>query len=240
MVIHNIPIPEKDMTTHTVKVVNNANTAWKFYVYQSPPADNSDLTLAWFTSPFKIPSGGGTTEFSWQDNHQFVWSSTGIVAPGITFKASGIKECDLQDANTTTFTFQDDTPDLSDPVFGGDAGTLYINAGGEIPANTFAVGVGMSGSGTFVANTGPNLRHIFTPKPAYYIAAINEVEQGEVMDIKTITQTAEIKFPINVFKMTATLQENNAWSITQSPLGLDAKVPQVDQVAKGTKDAQVR
>ena len=103
-----------------------------------------------------------------------MWSSTGIVEPGITFKTSGIKECDLQNVNTTTFTFQDDTPDLSDPVFGGNKGTLYINAGSEI---TFAVGVGMSGSGTFVANAELNLTHTFTPEPAYYIAAINEVEQ---------------------------------------------------------------
>ena len=216
------------MSTYTVEVVNDANTAWQFYVYQSPPAKTSDLTLAWFASPFKIPNRGGTFYFDWQINYQFMWSTTGTVGPGITFEACGIKECDPDSSNTTMFTLQDDNPDLSDPVFGGNKGTLYINNGGEIPINTYAVGIGMSGSGTFCVNAEPNLIHEFTPTPTYYIAAINEVEQGEVMDIKTITLTAEIKFPINVYKMTATLQANDTWSITQTPF-------EVPQVAKGAK-----
>ena len=226
------------MTTYTVQVVNNSETAWKFYVYQSPPTDISDLTLAWFTSPFKIPSGS-TTRFQWQITYQFVWSAAGVVKPGITFRASGQKDCDPQGANTSTFTFQDDTPDLSDPVSGGNKGSLYIYDDGKVPSQTFAVGVGMSGNGTFVANAGPNLTHDFTPTPAYYIAAADEMEVGQVMDIKTITQSAEIKFPSNAYDMTATLQDDNTWSITRSPPGAGVgevpQVPQVDQATKGTK-----
>ena len=231
------------MTKYSVQVVNNSETAWKFFVYQSPPSDVSDLTLAWFASPFRIPSGGDT-QFDWDINYQFMWSATGIVKPGITFTASGQKDCDPQDANTTTFTFQDDTPDLSEPVPGGDKGNLYIHDGHNVPSKTFAVGVGMSGSGTFVVNAGPNLGHTLTPTPAYYIAAIDEVKVGEIMDIKTITQTAEIKFPSGVTTMVATLQSDNTWSITQamgevSQVPQVAQVPQVNQAAKGAK-AQVK
>ena len=217
-------------------MVNDANSAWQFYVYQPPPTETSDLTLAWLTSPFKIPNGGTTYNFSWQISYQFMWAYPGPVEPGITFKAIGQNECDPQGANTTTFTFQDNTPDLSDPVPGGNKGTLYIFDGSEIPINTFAVGIGMSGSGTFCVNAEPNLKHEFNPEPTYYVAAINEVEKGEVMDIKTITMTAEIKFPINVYKMTATLQASNTWSITQTPF----EVPQVDQDAEGAKVAPVK
>ena len=66
----------------------------------------------------------------------------------------------------------------------------------------------------FGANAGPNLAHELTPTPVYYIGAIDEVEEGEVMDIKTVTKTAEIQFPADVYNMTATLQADNTWSIT--------------------------
>ena len=65
--------------------------------------------------------------------------------------------------------------------------TLYLEAikapytffnGASIPPATYAVGIGMSGNATFVLNAGPNMRHAL-PKPAYYIAAINEVEHSE-------------------------------------------------------------
>ena len=141
-------------------------------------------------------------------------SATAVVKPGITFKASGLKHCDPQDANTTTFMFQDGTSVFSDPVSADNKGTLYIHDDAAIPSQTFAVGIAMSGGATSITNAGPNLTHMFTPTPVYYIAAIDEVEEGEVIDIKTVTKTAELQFPTGVYNMTATLQANNTWSIT--------------------------
>ena len=224
------------MSVYTVTAVNNSLTFWKFFVYQPPIG--GDLTLAWFASPILIPNRGGTTLFNWQTNYQFVWSQTGIVEPGKVIKASGEKNCDPDGANTTTFTFQGGTPVLSDPVPGGDKGTLSIFNGPTIPPHTFAEGIGMSGSATFVLNAGPNLSHTLSiPKPAYYIAAIIEVEQGEVMDVTTITKTAEIPFPTGpgVFNVTATLQADNTWSFIPPFVG---EGPQVGQVAKGAKVKQ--
>ena len=202
-------------TQYNVTVKNNANAPWKFYVFQSPPAITNDLTLAWFASPFHIAPGDMTT-FSWNTNYQFVWSATGEVKPGITFKATGSKEGDPQVKNQTKFTFVNDTPDLSDPTTGGPQGSLTIHDGDTVPPKTFAVGVGMSGNGTYVVNAGPNLVHQFTPTPAYYVAAIEEVEEGQVMDIKTITETGDLKFPPNVYSLTATLKADNTWDVQPS------------------------
>lgn len=200
------------MPPYSVKVINNANTAWKFFLFQSPPAITDSLTLAWFASPFHIAPGDNTS-FSWNLSYQFVWSATGQVKPGITFKATGLKDCDPQRKNQVNFTFVNDTPKLTDPASGGAPGSLTICDENNVPANTFAVGVGMSGNGTYVVNAGPNLEHQFTPEPAYYIAAIEEVEEGQVMDIKTITQAGELKYPPNVYKLTATLKADNTWDI---------------------------
>ena len=222
------------MAFYTVLAVNNSETAWKFFVYQPPVA--GDLTLAWLASP-SIPNGGGFTTFYWQTNYQFVWSATGIVEAGKIVTAGGEKNCDPQGSNTTTFAVQDGTPVLSDPVSGGSEGTLYIFDGSTTPINTYAVGIGMSGSPTYVENAEPSLEHSLTPKPAYYIAAIEEVEQGKIMDTTTITKIAEINFPENVYNMTATFEADDTWSITQPSVGQGAKVP---QVAKGAKVAQVK
>ena len=210
-------------------MVNNNKTAWKFFVYQR--VYTSDLTVAWLASSIQIPSGY-TTQFIWQSNYQFVWGTTGIVEPGTIFRASGQVNCDPQGANTTTFAIQDGTPAFSEPVSGSNKGTLTINEDPNILPNTYAVGIGMAQSATFVVNAEPNLTHMITPLPGYYIAAIDEVEQGEVMDTKTITKNAEIQFPTGVYNMTATFQADDTWSITPSSVGQEAKVPQVDQVAK--------
>ena len=145
-----------------------------------------------------------------------MWSATGEVKPGIRFRGNGLKECDPQDKNQVSFTFTNDTPKLSDPISGGTQGSLTISEGENIPPKTFAVGVGMSGNGTYVVNAGPNLEHQFTPEPAYYVAAIEEVVEGQVMDLKTIALAGELKFPPNVYNLTATLKEDNTWDIEPS------------------------
>ena len=218
------------MATYSVQVINNSKTAWKFFLYQ--PCDYPSFqTLAWLASAIQIRSGY-TTVFIWQSNYQFVWGATGIVKTGTIFIAGGEINCDPQAKNATTFTIQDGTPVFSDPV-SGRKNTLAITDGPKVPFETYAVGIGMSGSGTVITQAEPTITHMFTPTTGYYIAAIEEVEQGEVMDIKTITKNAEIHFPTGVYNMTATFQADDTWIITPSSVEQGTKVPQVDQVGKG-------
>ena len=72
----------------------------------------------------------------------------------------------------------------------------------------------MSGKGTYVVNAGPNLTHQFTPEPKYYVVAADKVEEGEVMDITTVTESGSLAFPPNVYNLTATLKSDNTWDIT--------------------------
>ena len=41
----------------------------------------------------------------------------------------------------------------------------------------------MSQNGVFTVNAGPNLTHVFTPTPIYWIIAMKDVKQGDVMDL---------------------------------------------------------
>ena len=203
------------MSVYTVTAVNNSTTPWTFFIYQPPISGN--LTLAWLASQHPIPSGGGITQFPWQTNYQFVWAATGFIQPGKVVKPAAKKDCDPQDANTTTFTFQGPIPVFSEPVPGATKGTLCIFDGSNIPPDTYAVGVGLSGNATYVENAGPGFRHALTPPTTYYIAAISVVEQGQVLDIRTITQSAKIPFSPGVYSITATLQADNLWTFTSGP-----------------------
>ena len=198
---------------YSVQMKNQSNQSWSFVVYQQPPANAE--SLAWFASPFNIGVGSEIT-FSWNLSYQFVWAATGVLQPGINFSALGMKDCDPTGANTTNFTITNNTPGLSDSVFGSASGTLKIVDGRDVPPNKYSVAVAMSQNGVFAVNAGPNLTHVFTPTPTYWVTAMQNVKEGDVMDINTVTQNTQLKFPPNVYSLTATLQADNTWAVVQN------------------------
>ena len=91
-------------------------------------------------------------------------------------------------------------------------GILRVIQTPTVPLKQASVGIGMSGSGTFVVQAQPNLTLNFTPHPKYYIVAGN-YSQGQVLDIAETTNAAEVAFPPGVYQMTAILNEDNTWTI---------------------------
>ncbi len=199
-------------TSYSLTMVNRSGGNWTFYVYQKLPQPQPNIfSLAWFASPFVIVDGS-LIKFEWEINYNFVWSATGSVRPGVQFEASGVEDCDPNGNNTTEFSVNPG-PHLTTPVRGQPSGSLVIKDAPIVPNQTYSVGIGMSGQGTYVVQAGANLSHIFSPTPTYWIAAGQNVKVGQVLNIDTITQTAEVKFPVNEFRKVATLHEDNTWSL---------------------------
>ncbi|TQX84479.1 MULTISPECIES: protein rhiA [Rhizobium] len=199
-------------TQYSLLLKNQSAQAWTFYVYQKMPQPVADVfSLAWFCSPYQIRVGN-QIKFTWEIDYNFVWSDTGQLIPGVDFLASGDQDCSPAGANTTTFSL-DGGPGLSVPVKGDPAGSLVIKDAPSVPNNRFSVGIGMSGTGTYVVQAGTNLTHTFTPTPSYWIAAGANMRIGSVLSIDTITQTSEAKFPSAVYNLVGTLQEDNSWVI---------------------------
>ncbi|NET46622.1 MAG: protein rhiA [Okeania sp. SIO2B3] len=200
---------------YSLTLVNNSGTPWTFYVYQKMPQPVANVfSLAWFASPFVIVDGAQIT-FTWEIVYNFVWSATGMLIPGVNFQASQAIEANLSDANTTTFDVTPG-PSFTPPVKGLPSGSLVIKDQSNVPNNTYSVGIGMSGTGTFVAQAGPNLTHTFTPTPSYWVAAGNQVTVGTVLDITTVTLTKEAKFPVNVYSLKGTLGPDNDWTFVNA------------------------
>jgi hypothetical protein len=187
---------------------------WVFYIYQRMAQQPNDIfSLAWFASPYKV-SPGSYVEFDWSIDYSFVWGNTGVVQPGVNYVAGGIKPCSLTGNNQTTFSLDDYAPQLSDPTPGGQPGSLTVKIAGNVPNLMFATGIGMSGHGTFVQQALLNSFQVYTPEePKYFVAAATQMQMGVVLP-EIIAGAAEVKYPINVYKLTATLGPDNTWKIS--------------------------
>ena len=200
------------MTKYSVTIQNQSDSNWKFFVYQQPPPESDNLTLAWLVSDLVIKPTQ-SYNFTWTTNYSFVWSETGILRPGITFTASGQKDCDPVGNNFSNFTFDGTYAGLTDPVKEGEAGSLFVHTQGTVPASKFSIGVGMSGKGSYAVMAKPNVTSVFTPVAKYFVVAAEMVEQGEVMDITEISQAGELDFPSSITSLNATFTKDNLWDI---------------------------
>ncbi len=196
---------------YSLNAVNNSTQQGNICVYQSDPNVNDPrvMSLAWFSKPVAPTT---KTKFTWTIDYSFVWSETGTLTPGVIFDASQNPPADLSVTNQITFTQAGGAYNFINQTTGPSAGNLFILEDGNIPSFGASVGIGMSGAGTFAVPSQPNTTLIFSPHPKYWITFGNYMP-GEVMDITSISQEAEIAFPINVYSMTATFGADNTWTV---------------------------
>ncbi len=198
---------------YSLNVINHSLMSGSACVYQESPnlAQQGFMKLAWFTKAMHPET---QSAFQWNVDYSFVWAETGKLSSGVLFLASQVVSADLSTKNRISLDYSGGAYYFQTPAIQGpQQGNLYIDESPNIPsANTTSVGVGMSGYGTFAAQAGPNLSAVYTPHPTYYIT-FGTYEQGQVMDATISTPCAEIKFPPNVYSMTAILGADNKWTI---------------------------
>lgn len=203
-------------TAYTVECLNQSPVPWYFFLYQQLPQQPGNvLSLAWMASPFKI-APGARISFRFSPDYNFLWAATGMLQPGVIASASQIVSCNPVDANQTTFSVNDNTPSISEAMPGGQPGNLTIGTAANVPNMTYATGIGMSGSGTFLMQAMPNTMQVYAPHPIFRVASANQIQTGQVLD-QSIAGGAEIVFPPNVYKVYATLSNQQTWTVSQTP-----------------------
>lgn len=170
------------------------------------------LSVAWIT---KFTHPASVASFIWSLNYNFVWSETGYLSPGILFASSQILPADLNETNYVELTYSNGAYNFRNQKASGVSGNLQITQDNTIPLKQAMVGIGMSGSPTFVVNAQPNMNLTFTPHPEYWIAFGN-FNAGEVIDVQAISNAAKIDFPPGIVAMNVTLNQDNTWEITPS------------------------
>lgn len=197
--------------TYALNFKNNSSNAGDVCLYQTSP--NLDMpnvmSLAWLA---RSSSPGMALQLQWQIEYAFVWGETGELVPGVVFRDSEMLPAGLQGNNQVTLTFNQFYSFINQTA-GPRSGSLYILEDSTIPFNQAAVGISMSGAGTFVLPAQPNVSLVFTPAPTYWITFGNYTP-GQVLDVESMVNSAQIAFPPGVYTMSAVLNPDNSWTVS--------------------------
>lgn len=201
-------------TQYSLTCINNSSLLGSFAVFQAAPqltVPANVFSLAWFARP---AHPGTQVTFQWTLEYSFVWSETGVLKPGITFAASETVPADPFRQNFTQLTEDNfGASYFTPPNTTGTVGSLTIQQLSNVVPNRTAVGVGMSGAGTFVVQAAPNMTAVFTPHPNYWVVFGN-YRTGQVMDIEDVTGEVEVTYAGSLTSRTALLQPNNILSVS--------------------------
>jgi hypothetical protein len=204
-------------TEYTLIFRNDSSNTGDACVYQhDPDMDVQDvMSLAWFA---KGAAPTTTITFNWTIDYCFAWDEIGELVPGVIFEAAQIWDADPRGDNCVTLSMlEGGIYTFSDLKHCGYDGNLYIYGDRSLPVRQAAVGIGMAGAATHVAPAQPNWLWVYTPKPLYlYWITFGTFEPGEILDVDSITHKAPVHFPPNVYSMTATLNEDNTWTVQET------------------------
>jgi hypothetical protein len=206
------------MSNYILRVKNNSTNNTRFAVFQKAPdtvSGKNVFTLAWFSKyAFKTT----VAEFGWEIKYSAIWSRPGQqLRPGVVCRTSQNIPVDINSNNTANLQYNKDYDAFNfEPLTPGAKGSIFTNCDASVPNSKLVpsaaagVGIGMSGAGTFLAETQPNLNLTWTPKPSYYLVA-GGYKTGEILDVQTILGNAyKIEFKgVTTFEIT--LNENNEW-----------------------------
>lgn len=192
------------MTQRQITLVNNSATPTALALLQ----DDSVIWLAKYAYP------GAQVRFSWDDaDHCFVWAGAGQVSPGVVLDVSQVVPADLAESNQISFSY--DVPNrtfyFSKQQSGSPSGIFAIRADDTVPVGAVVVGIGMAGKPSAVRPAQPNMMYSFMPRPDYQLAFGN-LTQSEIIDPQTLP-THPVSFPPNVYALTATLGEDQQWTV---------------------------
>lgn len=198
-------------TVFSLVCQNQSSRSGSFCVFQiDPTLGVSDAqSVAWLVKPAHPTT---TVTFEWPWSYDFAWSETGELATGVVAASVQVWPTDLDSNNQVTLTFTGGAFTFEDQAAGSDSGKLYVVEDGTIPANRAGVGIGMAGQATFLTQAQPNLTLVFAPDPQIWLA-FGDYMVGEVLDAAGMTEAIEISYPVNVYSMTAILEEDNTWSV---------------------------
>jgi rhizosphere induced protein len=200
---------------YSLKCINQSVVPWYFYIYQRTPnqADNNIYSLVWMTSPYKL-TPQSYIAFKWSVDYSFFWFDTGKIQPGAVPTAGGIQPASLPSANSVSFNIQNDAPQFSTPVKDASPNQFSILQGANIPNAAFSTGIGTSGFGTLIQQAYMNTGQTFGTNSVFWVAAkMDYVQPTQILSQNDSLNSASFAFPLNIYTLTATLKQDNTWSV---------------------------
>lgn len=202
-------------TKYKLTVKNDSKNYGDICVYQTLPDQPDNMrSLAWFS---KSAHPGTSVEFEWTMDFSFIWSEQKELNPGVHFRAAQVMGADPADItkNSVGFMKQYDAYRFCETKKTTKEGILGIYTDQTVPHGEASVGIGMSGNGTFAVTATPNYNFTFLPHPRYWVA-FGTYQEGEVVDIESMTNAIEIVYDPDVFERTVALQSDNTWCLSSN------------------------
>lgn len=218
---------------YTLSVINSSMNSFDVCLYQTyPGVDVGSFPLAWLV-------GTVSPNLEWVcawsvDEWSFLWAETGVLAPGVQFDyaqewpadpriqqpagPSKAGDCvGLTRAQENYMFFQ--LP--SEPPV--PAGQLAIMNDETVLGGQVSVGIGNSGAAVAAVQAMPSRNVTFNAlQPSYFIAATENLRQGEVLDLAGLPGSAALVFPPNVDCLTAVYGADGRWHITPDRQPIDS------------------
>lgn len=179
---------------------------------KQPDANSPDIqTYAWQS---KFLYSGVNATFTWQLQWAFMWKQINSVN-----ESQQLVPTDLKTNNKITLDYDagHQAFHFSNQEQGDYAGNVYIQETMNVPSDMAQVGLALSGHPAFLINSQPNMNVIITPKPSYFLVFGSHEDTGPV-SIDQYTKALEIRFPPNIYSLTATINQDGTISVENSPL----------------------
>jgi hypothetical protein len=156
--------------------------------------------------------------FEWQENFGFVWQQYGAKN-----NSQQILPTDLKTNNEITLDYdaQHQAFRFKDQKQGNPPGTLIINQSSTIPSGTVRIGLAIAGYPAAMQDSHPNSTLTIVQCSKYYVAFDVE-EQTGVVNVNKTSKLALLKFPPNIYSLTATINEDFTWTVNNTPLRMSA------------------
>ncbi len=196
---------------YTLSVLNDSTQTGNFCIYQEDPDTNigNIITLAWLAKPAHPTT---LLEFEWELDYNFAWTKQTELRPGSIVNTSQAWDANLSTQNQVDFDLVNGAYTFLNPGQGGYEGNLYINQSQRVQTKEAYVGIGMSGKGTFLVESQPNMKMVMTPKPTYWLVFGN-YQEGQVLDRSSMTDTAcKLEFK-GTTSENVVLKPDNTWEI---------------------------
>jgi hypothetical protein len=197
---------------HNLWFVNGSVRSGKVCVYHDKSnvkSNDLDLdVLAWMLTGAN-PSV--VVQFTWTIDYNFAWFN--YESP----RSQEFKPADLSTTNSIVLSHNQYGFYFQQPQSVSVNQQLLISEDDSLPSvNNAVVGIGMHDAGTFGAAVTPNNKLTFTPatKLSYWISfGQYTFEVNDPLIISTLNNPGKISFPYGVYTMTATLNQDNTWTI---------------------------
>jgi hypothetical protein len=207
-------------TQYSVTLRNQSTRGGTFCLYATaidPQQAQDDLrSLAWVTHP---ANPNVRVDFKWLVNYSLSWSQTGSFAgQKVIYIASEDIPADPMSPQSSKAYLDNDNHGYM--LLSGDPraraaypGALAITCGNNVAPNEAAIGIGINGDPILAVPATPNYIFTFFTNLKYWVA-FGDFQQGEVIDVNSMTGIYELDFSGAVHHLDITLDSSNEWNVT--------------------------